>query len=232
MVKSKVVQQVTSETLEHFRSQFMLKELPNTAVSMIAHDNGDVYIGQQIKDKKNGLGTMYYENGDVQISNWVDDTAHGCGVLQKKNGTNFVGKWRNGKLHWSKVQIQYPTGALYEGTMEKGEVTGKGTMHYSNGDIYQGEWKNGMWHGEGAIKYADGEIYVGEFHEDVRRGKGKCKWTSGLIYDGEWRDDTLHGNGVLNGREYDNRIHTGPWVYGLQQKEGMTFNLDNNIIKK
>jgi hypothetical protein len=221
-----VVVKVTCETVDHFKNQFMLKEFPNIEVSMIAYKNGDVYIGQQIKERRNGLGTMYYENGDVQISNWYNDIAHGCGVLEKKDGTRYLGKWRDGKLHWTKNQIQFTDGSLYEGSLINGEVTGKGTMMYSNGDVYQGEWKKGKWHGEGAVKYTKGEIYKGEFSENERCGKGKCKWPSGLIYDGEWKEDTLHGNGILDGTEYDNRIHTGPWVYGVQQEEGETINLN------
>lgn len=222
-----VVVKVTRETVDHFQNQFMLKEFPNLSVSMIAYENGDVYIGQQLKDARCGLGTMYYENGDVLITNWYDDMADGCGVLEKKCGTRYVGKWKNGKLHWKKNQIQYIDGGLYEGSLIDGNVTGKGTMRYSTGEIYQGEWKDGKWHGEGAIKYSDGEIYKGEFFENERCGKGKCKWPSGLMYDGRWKEDTLHGEGVLDAKEYDNRIHTGPWVYGVQQSEGITFNLNN-----
>jgi hypothetical protein len=65
---------------------------------------------------------------------------------------------------------------------------------------------------------------MGEFVYNERRGKGKCKWPSGLIYEGEWAEDTLNGDGILNGREYDNRIHTGPWINGVQQQKGLTIN--------
>ena len=108
--------------------------------------------------------------------------------------------------------------------MQNGVMTGEGTMYYGNGDVYHGDWAMGNWHGKGLLKYTDGEIYMGEFVYNERRGKGKCKWPSGIVYDGEWAEDTLNGEGILNAKEYDNRIHTGPWVNGVQQQTGLTIN--------
>ena len=219
------VHTVTTETVNSFKNKFMLKEYVNMDVSMLTYDSGDVYIGQQIKKQKNGLGSMYYANGDVYTGNWADDISHGCGVFISKSGIKYVGKWRNGKLHGRKMQIQFPDDSFYEGNVIQGNISGTGTMIYKNSEtiVYKGEWLNGQWHGKGAVKYVDGEIYNGSFHQGERRGEGKCVWPSGVVYEGEWADDTLHGQGILDARGgLDKRIHMGPWEYGTQLNSGYT----------
>ena len=85
----------------------MLKKYVNVEVSMIVSENGDVYIGQQVNEQKQGLGSMYYVNGNVYTGNWFNDIREGCGVFIENTGTQFVGKWHNNKLHWHKNQIHF-----------------------------------------------------------------------------------------------------------------------------
>lgn len=215
---------VTKKTEEKFRAHFMIEENKEIDLCMMTYPNGDVYVGEYQNKNMHGFGTMYYIGGDVQMSRWKDNVAHEFGAYKSKSGINLVGQWKNGLLNGKRCEIQYPCGSLYVGEMTDNMMTGEGAMFYANGDMYYGEWVMGNWHGKGTIKYPNGEIYTGEFVHNERRGKGRCVWPSGLIYDGEWADDTLNGEGILDAREYDNRIHTGPWVNGVQQQNGITNN--------
>jgi hypothetical protein len=217
----------TPTMVDNFNSKFMIKKYANIEVSMLTYSSGDVYIGQQIKEEKIGLGTMYYENGDVYIGNWLNNVKDGCGVFIEKTGTKYVGKWRKNKLHWRKNQIQYENGNFYEGDIRNGEISGEGTMIYKNDPTatYTGGWLNSKWHGNGTLKYADGEIYQGEFQKNERCGQGKCIWPSGLEYEGGWDNDNLNGEGVLDSRKINNKIQFGPWIQGTQQQSGYTMNI-------
>tara|TARA_B110000967_G_C18622807_1_gene429660 strand:+ start:84 stop:704 length:621 start_codon:yes stop_codon:yes gene_type:complete len=205
----------------------MLKKYVNVEVSMIVSENGDVYIGQQVNEQKQGLGSMYYVNGNVYTGNWFNDIREGCGVFIENTGTQFVGKWHNNKLHWHKNQIQFANGNFYEGCIKNGEISGEGKMIYKTNEAvaYTGEWLNGEWHGKGTITYTDGETYTGEFYENERRGQGKCVWPSGIEYEGGWECDNIHGEGMLDARKLDNRIHFGPWSEGIQLQAGYTMTI-------
>ncbi len=217
----------SDEMVEQFKNHFMMKNEKNVDLSMIVYECNDVYIGEQVKDIKEGYGTLYYANGNVYSGNWRNNKKEGCGVLLEKTGTRYVGKWKNDMFHWHKNQIQYGSGHFYEGRVDNGDLTGEGTMIYKNSEIaiYKGDWLDGYWHGKGVVKYTDGETYDGEFYKNERTGQGKCVWASGIEYEGEWKKDRIDGEGTLDARKLDNRVHFGPWKQGVQQQSGHTMTM-------
>lgn len=221
------IYEVSKETLENFKNHFRIEEGKEIEISMIVYRNGDVYVGQREGEKRNGLGTTYYITGEVHIGNWLNDIREGCGVNFKNTGVKYLGRWRNGKMNTKYGEIEFGVISYYKGEINNDEICGKGFMYYNEQEAYDGYWKKNQWHGQGVIKYKSGETYRGEFNEGERCGFGECIWpVSGLHYKGEWECDNFHGNGVLDAKEYHNKIHTGPWHYGVQQESGLTINYE------
>jgi len=78
----------------------------------------------------------------------------------------FEGEWKmigtfSGKFTW-------PSGDVYQGTIQDGKKHGKGTLTWSDGSKYEGEWKNG-----------------------VRAGKGEYVWPDGRKFKGAWKGSWL-----------------------------------------
>ena len=51
-------------------------------VNYFIWSNGNYYIGEWSKSKRNGKGEMHYYNGDVFKGKFVDDKMHGVGYWQ------------------------------------------------------------------------------------------------------------------------------------------------------
>ena len=111
-----------------------------------------------------------------------------------------------------KVRILGKSGYLaYEGQVEKGSVTGYGTLYNPQGVIvYQGNFEKNLYQGNGTRYYDDGTVmYVGQFEQNLFHGTGKLYRESGsLAYDGEFSLGKKEGEGRL----YDaggNQVYTG-----------------------
>lgn len=111
-----------------------------------------------------------------------------------------------------KVRIRGKSGYLaYEGQVEKGSVTGYGTLYNPEGIVvYQGNFDRNKYQGQGTRYYDDGTImYTGTFEQNLFEGSGKLYRSSGsLAYDGEFARGKKNGQGRL----YDsggNLIYTG-----------------------
>ncbi len=102
--------------------------------------NGNVYMGEWLREKANREGTMTYANKDVYIGNWKDNQRDGIGKMTFINGNVYKGYWKNDKRN------------------------GYGEMSYKNGNVYKGDWKDGLQHGMGKFTNHDGSItYEGEY---------------------------------------------------------------------
>ncbi len=111
-----------------------------------------------------------------------------------------------------KVRILGESGYLaYEGQVEKGSVTGYGTLYNPQGGIvYQGNFLKNCYQGNGTRYYDDGTVmYVGEFEQNLFHGSGKLyRETGSLAYEGEFSLGKREGEGKL----YDaggNPVYTG-----------------------
>jgi|TARA_B110001450_G_C17630999_1_gene485190 hypothetical protein len=56
-----------------------------------------------------GIGTITYSNGDVYIGEWMKDKRNGAGILTKADGTKQEGEWKEDQLVTSE-ETQTPTG--------------------------------------------------------------------------------------------------------------------------
>ena len=158
----------------------------------------DIYIGQSINGKKQGVGTIYYESGTVHICNWVDDCAHGYGICKMVDGTEYVGHWRNNKFHGRHNKIYYKNGDYYKGEVREETITGKGKMIYADGKQYNGQWVDGLWDGHGDLIYSNKERYSGNFMNGKRHSYGEYTWVNGNNYSGEWRNDDIYDGTIYD----------------------------------
>jgi hypothetical protein len=87
---------------------------------MILFNNGDIYQGGFLNNKKHGYGEYIYSNGDIYQGNWQNDVKEGYGVY----------KWNNGDI--------------YDGYFHKNTKNGRGKYIWQSGNIYEGEWVNSI----------------------------------------------------------------------------------------
>ena len=92
-------------------------------------------------------------------------------------------------------------GAVYEGAMVDGVITGQGRMRWGNGDRYEGSFKNGLFHGQGNFEGVDGSRYEGGYSEGAITGSGTMIYSEDQQYTGEFLFGRMHGKGVLKSRD-------------------------------
>jgi hypothetical protein len=62
----------------------------------------------------------------------------------------------------------------------------KEQVEYSSGATYDGEWIGGFRHGYGTMKWTDSAKYEGYWEFGCAQGQGIFNYPSGDVYDGEW----------------------------------------------
>ena len=107
-----------------------------------------IFIGNVIKNKKEGKGIFYYNNGAKYEGEYKNDLRNGKGIFYYKEGHIYDGEWENDKKH------------------------GRGILYINSGEIYEGEFKEGLFDGFGIFNYSGGEKYIGEFKDNKRNGYG------------------------------------------------------------
>jgi hypothetical protein len=75
-------------------------------------------------------------------------------------------------------------GAVYEGELANGLVSGKGRMRFGNGNTYEGEFRDGLMSGRGRFQDQNGDLYEGEFKQDYYWGEGEFRAHDGRVYRG------------------------------------------------
>jgi len=72
--------------------------------------------------------------------------------------------------------LEFKSGAIYTGAVEKGNPTGKGKITRPNGSYFEGVFVNGVMQGQGKIVTYGGFIYEGEFQKGIARGHAKISY--------------------------------------------------------
>lgn len=113
------------------------------------------------------------------------------------------------------VRIRGKGGYLaYEGNVEKGSVTGQGTLYNREGSVvYKGSFANNKYEGEGVSYYSDGLTqYSGAFSDNLYEGEGKLYRRNGsLEYSGEFVKGRKEGQGSLHDNG-SNLVYTGTFA--------------------
>lgn len=156
------------------------------------------WSGACVDGKASGEGTLKY------IQNNSATQAITCSFIEGK----CVGK----------VNIVFPNGARYEGSIVDGNWSGKSIFISANGIRYEGDYANGAWHGKGVLSWPDGERYEGDFANGKRSGKGTYTFADGGRYEGDLLGNSFHGKGTrtfTSGAKY-----TGDYIEGKQTGKG------------
>lgn len=114
--------------------------------------NGNKYVGNWLKNKREGLGRMTYSNKDIFEGIFKDGRKHGNGIYRFHNGTLYSGTWEKGRLHGS-ITIHYCNLDSFQGFYFRGERMGLGTLLFSKGPVsaYVGDWRRGRQEGNGKL---------------------------------------------------------------------------------
>ncbi|EKF38220.1 phosphatidylinositol-4-phosphate 5-kinase-like protein, putative [Trypanosoma cruzi marinkellei] len=128
-----------------------------------------------------------------------------------------------------KVELRFPGGSKYIGSMRNGCLSGYGTYFYaSTGDKYDGHWKAGMKHGCGTYYYASGDRYVGSWYMGKKHYRGIYTFSNGDEYNGFWKYDKIHGYGVFTIQSNGNR-YEGHWKETYRHGHGVFYHGDGDI---
>ena len=176
---------------------------------------------------KNGFGKFLWTNGDSYEGTFVNDNITGGGRYTYSDGSTLTGtfdadgfitgEYKTDERFYSylviyqdrvpvSVDIVFPSGSTFGGTVEDYQISGDGVMIYEDGDSYMG-------------KYSEGK----------RNGEGIYEWSNGSFYNGDWVDDTMTGNGLyvysdgrkLDGEFDDNKFVAGTYIY--TSPDGITY---------
>eukprot|EP01036_Dinobryon_divergens_P035512 gene35512-46032_t len=129
---------------------------------MFTYDNGDVYEGNFMSNKKHGMGCYTYKSGDVYTGCFQAGAKHGYGRYAFTSGDVYEGHYHNGVIH-GRGRYTYVDGAYYEGSFDMGAKSGYGVHAFVSGARYEGMWANSLAHGRGRYTYPNGQVYEGEF---------------------------------------------------------------------
>lgn len=112
-------------------------------------------------------------------------------------------KYNSVRLRTAKgrVRITGKSGYLaYDGSVEKGYVTGDGTLYNKDGNVvYKGAFLQNKYEGFGTQNYDSGVLkYKGAFHENLYEGDGVLYREDGTTeYNGEFSQGMKNGHGTL-----------------------------------
>ena len=147
---------------------------------------GMIYIGELLKYKPNGKGTLY-ECIECKEKNKKKYKIKYCGDFV--NG-NFEG---NGIFYYKNEEKTY-----YEGGFKDNKRHGIGKYYIKNRLKYEGEFKDDEYDGQGIIYYQDGSYYKGGFAKGKKNGEGAIyNRNNTILEEGEFENGITPINGMI-----------------------------------
>lgn len=128
---------------------------------------------------------------------WLQDK-RGCKVAnptpKPKETVTWTGACADGYMQGKGV-LQFSTdgkpGAKYEGTLAKGQITGRGALRTADGATYDGDWVDGKQDGYGVYTAPDGSRYEGAWTAGEPDGPGSYRSPKGEVIRGVWENGKL-----------------------------------------
>jgi hypothetical protein len=112
-------------------------ELVGDCHSRVTYGNGDVYEGGMRAGSQEGTGTYTRASGHTYSGQWRAGMRAGRGKARAPNGDWYDGQWeRDEQKGKGRGQRTFPQG-VYEGALEDGQLTGKGTFKWLDGRKYE-----------------------------------------------------------------------------------------------
>ena len=218
----------------------------------IQYENGEIYKGELINNKREGVGKFYMKNGDYYIGHWVDDKAQGFGRQYYPNKKiKYKGNFDNNEYN-NYGEYIWENGERYEGSFRNSMATGIGKYYYINGDSYEGDFVDNIKQGQGKYICSNGNYFIGQWRNDMQNGYGEYYENDLLVYKGNFIDGTKNGsgkyyeNGALKykgnfindkydgeGTLYDSlSFYFGEWKSGQKNGNGKEFFNKGNFINE
>lgn len=198
------------------------------------------YIGQFIRNRRDGEGRIKYNSGDSYIGQFKQNLFHGKGKFTYANGDVYKGHWSDGKKEGYGTYI-FNNSDVYKGQFVNDQINGKGTLTKANKNAQVGQWYNGALVSEiqkpskvsgisnslqstlncnevdchnvsGRYSYSDGSYYEGMFVRNQPQGEGVCYYSNGSKYIGGWKNHSPHGIGVMT--FVSGKKYGAEWSYG------------------
>lgn len=138
-------------------------------VEIIEYDDGSVYTGEVIKNRKNGVGVLQ-NNKQFYEGEFENDVFSGFGYLESIKKMAYMGEFYDNLK--SGIGIQFSL---------------------NNTFVYEGEWKNNHKNGIGREVLHDNSEYIGEFLGGKKHGLGIYIMSNGRKYEGEFKDSKIEG---------------------------------------
>jgi len=161
------------DSMAKHRKAIYAGRVADTITTTIEYPDG-VYVGQVVRNVKNGLGTFFWNDGDRYSGFFVNGEKEGKGTFYYKNRDQYSGEWKNGKK--SGNGILYTNEMTYQGEFADDFFEGFGTLTVNNNRI--------------VVNCAECTTYKGYWRGDKKEGFGECFDKDGLlIYQGRFSDD-------------------------------------------
>ncbi|KAG2521189.1 hypothetical protein JM16_005923 [Phytophthora kernoviae] len=168
------------------------------------YTNVGVYDGYFSGNTRGGSGKLVYGKGTTcegtferpqrryEHHDKLRGRAYTCSLL---NGDNYCGGVESGEG----MHIIFPDGAVYDGEMRDGAITGLGRYVSSTGVIDEGEFLNGVLHGPACKRtFPDGSFVEGPFVEGQPHGHSRQRERHGDEYEGFFDGGARHGRGTTH----------------------------------
>lgn len=170
-----------------------------------------VYIGE-VDEYFECVGKGRYVNktNDSVLEGEFLENGDFYGVVTDSRGIRSKGLFKNWEEPIGVLEITYPSGNVYIGTVSEGFPHGEGALTLTDGTFFRGQFVKGQIV-EGVINYPDGSVYTGTVKDFHMHGFGKFQ-NGNSIYEGEFFNDVFQGYGVAtfpNGSVYE-----GLWLDG------------------
>ena len=167
--------------------------------AFIIYGPNDLFYGEFVESKKNGLGCHLYSNGFVYIGDYCEDKKVNGIVIERATGEDiYRGGWHEDNYAGSgKLRNPYQN-CIYEGDFARGLFDGFGKLIWSTGDYYEGQFKQGRMHGNGTLVLINQGTYSGCFNGGTFHGRGSIRYATGDNYNGNFERGSIHNPGDLN----------------------------------
>lgn len=141
-------------------------------IGSLYYADGSKYQGEWLQDQPHGEGLETLPDGSRREGVWRN------GRLMREKARPTTRSNAETVAKGSKKQ----TGCI------SGDCkTGKGIYIYPSGAVYIGDFQNGEIHGYGTCYYADGSKYKGNWAHRYPDGKGVKTFSNGEVRDGYWK---------------------------------------------
>ena len=180
---------------EHDPTLYYISEnIVSDKILTVFNEDGSVYEGEYKHGQPNGKGSMTsYDNKNIYDGDWVNGKREGIGKLIICDEYNYTGPFENDNFSGSGGVLCDNKGNIYEGDFEKNKFEGYGHYKMSNGDVYIGEFKEGLFHGKGQYNDNEGNVFDGEFKNGKKDGEGVLIKKNGEKLEGIFKNDNYIG---------------------------------------